>query len=157
MPRVQPQLSRLGLAGRRPLVRCLDAVVHGVSQQVVQRRFELFEDVAIHGRRRPDDFELDLFAELPAQVAHESREALHSIRERSHTAVDHFVVQTAIEIGGLPRMRFEFIHPRGQLLAALGQPSPRVSDRRRRAGARRGVRHRIQAARQVVVHFLELQ
>ena len=124
VPSFQPQHPLFWLRDARALFRSFQAVVDCVSQNVIQRRFQLFEDVAIDVGVVPHDFKLDLLAELPSEIPDHAWEALHAISERSHSAGDDFVIQPAIEVIGLPRVLIELADAIGQQIATFGDSPP---------------------------------
>ena len=81
------------LARRDALFGPLDAVVHAVSNSVVERRFQSIEDLPIHFRIRADYFELRLLAELPRKVSDHSRKALDTVAKRPHTTRHHLAIK----------------------------------------------------------------
>ena len=92
------------LAGGAALLGQLEAVVQGVADQVVERRLEPVEDVAIDAGGLTGNLEPSLLAQLPGHVADQPREAADAVGQRPHPAGQHFMVQ-----------------PAGKVLAAAGE------------------------------------
>ena len=67
MAGLQPDGPRRALARGAALVGRLESVVEGIADQVIERRLEPVEDVAIDARGLADDLELRLLAELPGR------------------------------------------------------------------------------------------
>ncbi|MFO0001609.1 MAG: hypothetical protein ACK559_10785, partial [bacterium] len=99
------------LAAREALVGALDSVVDGVAHDVVERRLQPGEDVAVHGDVAPDDLERDVLAELAGDVAHHPREARHALAERAHAAADDLVVERGGHLLGAPEEPLELEDP----------------------------------------------
>ena len=86
-------------AGLRDRVReFIHAMIEGVAQQVIERRFKLFQDVAINVGGAAEDVELHRFAECSGEVADQAREPLRPVDEGPHPAGDDFAIEAAIEI-----------------------------------------------------------
>ena len=83
------------LAGRAAIVRHFDAVVECVADQVVERRFEPIEDVAVNAGGLTDDLKPRLLAELTSQVADQTRKPADTIGQWPHPAGQHFMMQPA--------------------------------------------------------------
>ena len=83
------------LAGGAAVLRHFQAVVQRVADQMVERRLEPIEDVAIDAGGLTGDLEPGLLAELPGQVADQAREAADAIGQRPHPAGQYFMVQPA--------------------------------------------------------------
>jgi hypothetical protein len=73
-----PACRRAALVGR------LDAVVDGIADQVVQRHLHLLEDAPVDLDAFAARRELDLFAAVVREVAHELGQGLEQRRERQH-------------------------------------------------------------------------
>ncbi len=93
MTRFQHDASRFCLACRRADRGGFDAMVHAVAQNMVQWRFQLAEDIAVYRHRTSHDFERDLLAQRPRQVANHARKGLGPFLKRPHPAADDLVVQ----------------------------------------------------------------
>ena len=89
------------LAHRDALVRRFNAVIDRIAQQMSQRRFELFQYVAIHLGLFAVDFQPHLFAKGAAQVTHHSRLTDQHIGKRAHPAGQGGVVEQLRTLPGL--------------------------------------------------------
>ena len=72
------------LAGVDALVRTFHAMVDGIPQHVVQRAFDLRQDVAVDQRVFAVDLQLHFLAQAARQVAHHARERVDAVAERAH-------------------------------------------------------------------------
>ena len=97
MPRFEDQLSLRGLARREAHLRRLDTVIDGVAQQVIQRCFELLENVAVHVGGLAANLERHRLAKALGQIPHHAREAVQAIGEGAHAAHDGLVVEAVGE------------------------------------------------------------
>ena len=77
----------------------LDAMVHGIAEQMHQGVAKLIEDLAIELDFLALDTKRHLLAELPRHVAHETRKAIEHLPHRRHPRLDDFV----LEVGGETR------------------------------------------------------
>ena len=84
--RAQRLLARLDA-----LVRAFHAVVDGVAQHVVQRAFDLRQDVAVDQGVFAVDLQLHFLAQAARQVAHHARERVDAVAERAHAQGQYFV------------------------------------------------------------------
>ena len=129
------------LAGGAAVLGPLDAVVQRVADQVVERRLEPVEDVAVDAGGLAGDLEPRLLAQLAGQVADQAGEAADAVGQRAHPAGQHLVVQPAGEVLALVRERLERLDRLGQGLQALGGPAPglgqQLAARRPRRARRR--------------------
>ncbi len=89
-------------------------MIDGVAQDVIERCFELVEDIAIDVGGFAAQLELNALAQLAREIAHQTWKALHAVAEWPHAADNHFVVQPAIQIVGLARMRLKFLNALGK-------------------------------------------
>ena len=77
----------------RALVRPLDAVDHGVTQHVLERRQHALEHLAIELARGALDDQLGALAGVGRGLAHDARETLHVTLERNHARAHEPVLQ----------------------------------------------------------------
>ena len=112
------------LAGGAALVGRLDAVVQGIADQVVERRLEPVEDVAIDAGGLAVDLESRLLAQLPGHVADQPREAADAVGQRTHPAGQHLVVQPAGEVLAHAGECLDALDRLGQALQVVGGPRP---------------------------------
>ncbi|MNN55198.1 hypothetical protein D3C81_1700600 [compost metagenome] len=82
----------LRLTSGLALLRAFYAVVDRITQQVADRSFQLFQDVAIDLRRIAYDFQSYRFTERMADVAHHARITVGAVGERTHAASEGFIV-----------------------------------------------------------------
>ena len=80
----EPDRGLRVLAGCPPLVRRFHTVIEGIANQVIQRGFQLLQDVAIDAGLLAHNLESHLNAQLPCRVAHQPRETAR--RRRSGAA-----------------------------------------------------------------------
>ena len=95
---LQPDCPHRRFAGRAALLGHFEAVIERVADQMVERRFQPVEDIAIDAGGLADDLEPRLLAQLAGQVADQAREAADAVGQRPHPAGQHFVVQPAGEV-----------------------------------------------------------
>ena len=93
MPRHQADAPDFRFASGAPHLRRLDTMVAGVAQQMVQRRFQPFENVAVHRRIAPLEVQPHLLAEGVGDVAREPGKALRAVAKRPHPAGNHFLIK----------------------------------------------------------------
>ncbi len=108
------------LAGGAAILGRLDAVVQGVADQVVERRLEPVEDVAVDAGGLAVDLEPRLLAQLAGQVADQAREAADAVGQRPHPAGQHLVVQPAGEVLAGVGERLDRLDRLAQALQVLG-------------------------------------
>ena len=95
MARLQADGPDRRLAGRAAVVRHFETMVQGIADQMVERRFESIEDVAVDAGGLTDDLEPRLLAKLTSQVTDQARKAAYTIGQWPHPAGQHFVMQPA--------------------------------------------------------------
>ena len=113
------------LAGGLALVGRLDAMIHGVADQMVQRVSQTLEDRAVQLDLAPLDQKFDLFAARPGQVAHQPVEALAGLGERQHPQPSHRVVE---EVGHLVELAAVARQDHGKTLQVLLEAAQIVVD-----------------------------
>ncbi len=69
-------------------------MIHSIAQQMAQGRFELFQNIAIDGRRFTQYFQVDFLVELARKIAHHAGKAFYSVGKRAHTAVDDLAIES---------------------------------------------------------------
>ncbi len=79
MARLQVNDASRRLARRLALVGRFQPMVERIANQMVERRLEPIENVAVDARRLTDDFKLRLLAQLTRQIAHQPWESLDAI------------------------------------------------------------------------------
>ena len=126
MGRLDAQPADLGFSGRLALGGRLEAVVQCIAHQVIQRGIELFENVAVDLGRFPLNLQLHVLAELPGQIANQSRQPLHALAKRPHAAGDDLAIQPRTQIIGITRAPVKLPNAIGEQVAARRQPPPRV-------------------------------
>jgi len=102
MRRLHPDMSDLCFTCRQSLFRAFNAMVDGIPQNVVQRRFHFFKNVPIHISGLTEKFKLYSFPKFFGQVAHQSRKSLHSIGKGSHSGPDHRMVKVLRQVQEAP-------------------------------------------------------
>lgn len=145
MARFEREARFLGLARARARGRLFDAVIERVAQQVAERRIEHFEDVAVDLSRFAIDDETHALAERARQIAHHARPGVGGVAERTHAALQGFVVEALRELGAAPVDAVEVVETFGELAFERAQRRAHVGER----GARVGVER-------VAVAFVEL-
>ena len=113
------------LAGADPLLGRLDRVVQGVADQVVERGFELVEDVAVDPGVLAPDLEADLLAQLPGDLADHPGEPADPLRHRPHPAGQDLVMEPAGEVLAAPGVVVEGVDLAVQVVDAPGRLRPR--------------------------------
>ena len=102
MPRTQAHHPFGRLTQPGPLGRWLDAVVHGVTQQVDQWRLQPIQHVAIGLGAFPLQFKPHLPAQLAAQVAHHAYLAGHQVGTGAHARRQGSVVEPVAALAKVP-------------------------------------------------------
>ncbi len=97
-----------GFAEMGAIVGGFDAMVDGVAEEVGEGGFEVVEDVAIDVGVFADDFEFDLFVNLPCEVANHAGKTNADVAEGAHLAVDDFLVEAVGELVRSAGVFFEF-------------------------------------------------
>ena len=93
MSRFNAQHCLRGFALRAPFIGRLDSVVERVAQQMVERRIEARENVAVNRHAFANDLQTRLFAQRTRKVAHRTRQRRGGVGERSHAARKNFVIK----------------------------------------------------------------
>ena len=88
---------------------------------MVQRGFQLFEDVAVDPRVLAGHDELHLLAELPREVADQAGEPADAVGQRAHPAGQDLVMQPAGEVFTAPGEVLELLHLLAEDLTALAR------------------------------------
>ena len=96
-------------------------MVERVADQVVQRGFELFEDVAGDPRRLADDLELRLLAQLAREVADQTGEPAQAVGQRAHPAGEDLVMEPAGEVFAAAGEVLDLLHLGVEQLAATAR------------------------------------
>ncbi len=89
MPRRQPDSALSGLACGEPLGRTFDAMIGAIANEMRERVLDQFQDLTIELGIGAAHFELDVLAELGAQIAHDARQLLPRIADRLHARLHH--------------------------------------------------------------------
>ena len=124
----QPDGARRVLTRGPALLGRFQPMVQRIADQVIERRFEPVEDVAIDPGRLTHHLELRLLAKLPSDVADQAREAADAVGQGPHPAGEYLVVQPAGQVfvatreflDRLERLAQSFHAARG-LVPGLGQ------------------------------------
>ncbi len=95
MARLQADGPDRGLAGCAAVVRRFETMVQCIADQMVERRLEPIEDVAVDAGGLTDDLKPRLLAELTSQVTNQAWEAAHAIGQWPHPAGQDFMMQPA--------------------------------------------------------------
>ena len=105
--------------------RRLDAVVHGVADQVHERLADLVDHGLVDARLLALQHQLDLLALAVGEVADEAREALEDVADGQHPHVHDRLLQLGRDAGhlvhGLEQLRAERGRGGGDLAAQLHQ------------------------------------
>jgi hypothetical protein len=91
--RGQPNQPVLRLAGGAAFGRRLEAMVGGIAYHVGERILDQIEYLAIQLGLGAVHFEIDLFAEFGAEIAHDARQLLPRIADRLHASFHHALLQ----------------------------------------------------------------
>ncbi len=75
------------LASRTPGFGAFDTVIHGIAQQVHERIADLLHHRLVQFGFRTADDQVDVLAQLLADVAYHSAEAVERIPDRDHAQV----------------------------------------------------------------------
>ena len=118
--RLQGERSFGGFAGAGAVTRQFQTVVQSVAEEVGQRGFKFFENVAVHLGVRTDKVQAGGLAERSGEVTHETRETLGAVGEGTHPAELGLTVKTPREVGGTANEAFEFLVARGESFGAGG-------------------------------------
>ena len=92
-----------GLAGRLALIRQLDAVIHGVADDVHQRVADVLRDVLVHLGVLADEHEPRLLAEVLRHVADDAVHLLERAADWHHAERHDAVLQFFVELVELTR------------------------------------------------------
>jgi hypothetical protein len=87
------QRANLALARLLALLGRLDTVVHGVAQQMLQRRRDAFQDSPVESDVLAFDLQLHAFVELGHGAANEAPESLHLLREGQQARAHQSLLQ----------------------------------------------------------------
>ena len=96
-------------------------MIDRVAQQVRQRTFQSFQDVAVHLGVLADDFEAHLFAQSAGQVAHHARKTADAIAEGAHARAQHFQIHALRKVSRAAVEHVQLLHPVGQKLLAFSR------------------------------------
>ncbi len=96
--------------GSREIRRRLDAVIHCVSQQVVERILQRFEHLLVELDLAALHLELGVAADLAGHVADRPRQGVEHGRQREGLDAADVFLQLAREDGGLESVRLEGAH-----------------------------------------------
>ena len=104
----QPDPSALRLAGGLPLLRRLQPVVGGIAHHMGQRILDEIEHLAVELGLGALHFQIDLLAELVAEIAHDARKFLPRIADRLHARLHHAFLQLGGDIREALQRPLEF-------------------------------------------------
>ena len=77
----------------------LDAVIGAIAHQMGERILDQFEHLAVELGLGAVHFELDVLAELGAEIAHDARQFLPRIADRLHARLHHAFLQLGGDVG----------------------------------------------------------
>ncbi|MNS25626.1 hypothetical protein D3C72_575240 [compost metagenome] len=126
MGRAQANQTFRRLAGQQALLRGFDAVVDRVAQQVSQRRFELFQYVAIDLGLFAFNFQAHLFAQIAPQIPDHPHLPGQHIGKGPHATGQRRVVQHLRPLAGMPGELVEFGVLFHEQLLGLREQAPRI-------------------------------
>ena len=99
-------------------------MVHGIAQQVGERRFELLQHIAVDLGVLTFYVQAHLLAEGTAEIAQHARLADEHIGERAHARGQRGVVHQLRALATLPAELIEVGHMPGEHLLALAEQLP---------------------------------
>ena len=111
-------------ARQQALFGRFNPVVDGVAQQVGERRFEFFEDIAVNLGFLAFDFQAYLLAQRPTQITDHALLAHQHIGERAHAAGQRGVIEQLRALAGLPAEFVEFGGLLAEQMLRLGEHAP---------------------------------
>ena len=85
----------------------LEAVIHTVPQQVVQRRFQLAQDIAIDCDVASLNLEAGLFAQRFGEISNHPGKRDRALAEGPHATADHFVIECCRSALAAPQSLFQ--------------------------------------------------
>ena len=135
MASFQPDRARCLLAGGPAFFGQLEAMVHGIANEMVQRCFKTVEYVTVDAGGLAHHLEPSLLAELSGQVANQPWKATDSISQRPHPAGKNFMVQPARKILAPASEFLDRLNGLSQLSASTGKPVLLASASRSRSTA----------------------
>jgi hypothetical protein len=82
-----------------PFCGALDAMIGAVAYEMSERILDQFQYLAVELGLGAMHFEVDLFAELGGQVAHDARQLLPGVADRLHPRFHHAFLQLGGDVG----------------------------------------------------------
>ena len=103
-------------------------MIKRIAQQVSERRFQLFQDFAVHADGLADYLKPDFLVQLPGQVPRHAGEALRAVGKRPHAADQPLPVKPFREVRRALRIELELFQQPGHGLAACIQLAAQLGD-----------------------------
>ena len=91
----QPDRARRVLAHGFALIGSFQPMIERIADQMIERRFETVQNVAIDPGRLTHHLELRLLAKLTSHIADQARKAADAVGQGPHSAGEHLVMQPA--------------------------------------------------------------
>jgi len=114
---------------KQPLLRSFDAVIDGITQQMDQWRFKLFQYIAVDLSFFAFDFQANLLAQGAAQITHHALLPDQDIGKRAHTTSQCGVVEQLRTLTSLPAELVELGGLLTEQALRLSQNAPGICQR----------------------------